>query len=73
MRFFPSKKIITDFKNDFLNKVGEYHIVVINGGCPDVSHLGAYIMKNIKCDFVLFWTLNLDKNEYIQTPIHHKK
>lgn len=62
---FPSEKIYNEFQNDF-TKPGQYRVAVINGsGCPSSSLLGKKIVEEIDCDFCIFWTLRMDKKEFI--------
>ena len=64
MESFPSQLICNEFKSKF--KVGEYKVAVYNGqGCPNTSLLGKQIVENVKCDFALIWTLNMEKKEYV--------
>lgn len=66
---FPSKEIYEKDK-DIFNllkvKVGGYIVAVYNGlPCPDVKTLSSVIFKNVKCDFIIFWSFDLNKNIYI--------
>ena len=65
MESFPSEEIYEKY-SDYFKKPGEYKVAVICGsGCPSTSLLGAKMMKTIDCDFVIIWTLNLDRKEYV--------
>lgn len=62
---FPSKLLSDKFPSVF-KKPGQYRVVLYNGsGCPSASHLSIAFLKTVNCDFVIFWSLNLDKKEYI--------
>jgi len=69
LEYFPSEKILNEniFLKDLINKVGKYKVAVFNGGCPNTSALGSYLMENNidKYDFVWIWTLNLNKKEIV--------
>jgi nanoRNase/pAp phosphatase (c-di-AMP/oligoRNAs hydrolase) len=63
---FPSTKIATIYKDsNELKTPGKYTVAVVNGGCPDASLLGHKIAEDVKCDFVLIWSLNLSNKKYI--------
>ena len=62
---FPSEKIYEDYSTHF-NKPGEFKVAVVcGGGCPSSSLLGLKMMNTINCDFVIMWSLNLDRKEYV--------
>jgi oligoribonuclease NrnB/cAMP/cGMP phosphodiesterase (DHH superfamily) len=62
---FPSEKIYEEYSTYF-SKPGEYKVAVICGsGCPSSSLLGLKMMNTIDCDFVIMWSLNLDRKEYV--------
>lgn len=62
---FPSEKIYSAH-SDFFEKPGQYEVAVYCGtGCPSSSLVGLHMAQKIKCDFVILWTLNLDKKEYV--------
>jgi len=65
MEAFPSQKIYEEFTS-FFDKPAQYKVAVVCGsGCPNTSLLGNKMMEIIDCDFVLFWTLNMDTKEYV--------
>jgi oligoribonuclease NrnB/cAMP/cGMP phosphodiesterase (DHH superfamily) len=65
MMLFPSEQIYSEYTSYF-NKPGQYKVAVICGsGCPSSSLLGHKIMETVNCDFALFWSLHLDKKEYV--------
>lgn len=65
LELFPSVKLYSEYP-EYFNKPGEYTVAVYCGnGCPSVSLLGVKMSKTIKCDFVIFWTLHLDRKEYV--------
>jgi oligoribonuclease NrnB/cAMP/cGMP phosphodiesterase (DHH superfamily) len=62
---FPSQKIYNDFI-DYFDKPGQYKVAVVNGGgCPSISLLGNKMMETIKCDFVMIWSYQMEKKEYV--------
>jgi hypothetical protein len=62
---FPSQKIYNDF-TDYFEKPGQYKVAVVNGsGCPSTSLLGNKMMETIKCDFVMIWSYQMEKKEYV--------
>ena len=61
---FPSDRVYHDFPGSF-ERPGQYRVAVVNGGCPDASLLGKRMAEEVDCDFVIIWTLNLDKKEYV--------
>ncbi len=63
---FPSQKLL-DLKPELKTKMKakQFTIAVTNNTCPNVSMLGNYLMKNVKCDFAMLWTLNIDRKEYV--------
>jgi len=65
MESFPSEKIYNEFSDAF-KRPGQYKVAVFNGtGCPSTSHLGLRMMETIDCDFVILWSMHLDKKEYV--------
>jgi oligoribonuclease NrnB/cAMP/cGMP phosphodiesterase (DHH superfamily) len=65
LEMFPSNKIYSDFTSAFM-KPGQYKVVVFCGsGCPSTTSLGKEIMDTVDCDFVIMWSLHLDKKEYV--------
>lgn len=65
LKMFPSKKIYEKHKKLF-KTYGQYKVLIYNGvGCPSVNNIALKILNQINCDFVIFWTLNMDKKEYI--------
>lgn len=65
MEKFPSEKLYEDYSERF-KKPAQYKVAVVCGsGCPSTSMLGLKIMETVKCDFVIIWTLHMDKKEYI--------
>lgn len=64
LELFPSEKIYDDYK-DFFEKPGQYKVAVINSSCPSVSLLGKKIATEVDCDFVILWSLHLDKKEIV--------
>ncbi len=67
LELFPSEKLLNENYElqKIINKIGQYKVAVFNGGCPNISSLGSYMMNKINCDFVLFWTINLEKKEIV--------
>jgi len=69
IEYFPSEKILENniYLKETIDKIGKYKVAVFNGGCPNVSALGLYLMENNldNYDFVWIWTLNLEKKEII--------
>jgi oligoribonuclease NrnB/cAMP/cGMP phosphodiesterase (DHH superfamily) len=64
---FPSNQLYEDY-SEYFKKPGKYKVAVVCGsGCPNASMLGRYMMKNIDCDFVIMWTLNLNSKQYVLT------
>jgi oligoribonuclease NrnB/cAMP/cGMP phosphodiesterase (DHH superfamily) len=69
---FPSKKVYEKHK-DVFHKVGEYKVgVFCGGGCPTGSLLGNYAVNNMEVDFVIMWTYNIYKKEYILSFVSKK-
>lgn len=64
LELFPSEKIYQDF-TDLFDKPGQYRVAVINNSCPSTSLLGKKIVTEVDCDFVIIWSLHLDKKEII--------
>lgn len=65
MEAFPSNKLYKDF-TDYFDKPGQYKVAVVNGGgCPNASILGNKMMDTLNCDFVILWTYQMEKKEYI--------
>lgn len=62
---FPSEQIYDEHK-DIFKKAGQYTVAVYNGsGCPSGTLIGKKILADVNCDFVIMWTLHMDKKEYI--------
>ena len=61
---FPSKTI-TKINRSVLNKVGQYKVAVVNGGCPDNSMLGKRIVDTVDSDFCMIWNYVIDKSRYV--------
>lgn len=62
---FPSEKIYEQF-SDYFKKPAQYRVAVICGsGCPNITRLGTKMLETIDCDFVMSWSLNLDRKEYV--------
>lgn len=62
---FPSQKLYKKF-TEYFKKPGQYKVAVVNGsGCPNASLLGNKMMDTINCDFILLWTYQMEKKEYI--------
>ncbi len=60
IKMFPSAKIAK-----MLNcNVGQYKVVVVNGGCPS-NYIGKIMLDKIMCDFCLIWTLDLGRQTYV--------
>lgn len=66
MMLFPSDSIYEEF-TEYFKQPGQYKVAVSSLPCPDSSLLGNKMVKEINCDFVIFFSQNLDKNEYILT------
>jgi uncharacterized protein len=65
LELFPSKKIYDRFGNFFI-KVGQYKVAVFCGmGSPSVTSIGNKLLESVDCDFVMVWTLNIDRKEYV--------
>ena len=65
MESFPINKIYQKY-TDFFDKPGQYKVAVMCGtGCPSSSLIGNRIMDKIKCDFVVIWTFNMERKDYI--------
>lgn len=64
MMSFPSEKIYEEY-TEYFKQPGQYKVAVSSMPCPNSSQLGNKMMKEINCDFVMFFTQNLDKKEYI--------
>lgn len=63
--YFPSKKIFDMFPNSF-DKIGQYKVAVYTGhGCPNNTLLALKILEKTSSDFVIFWTLNFDRQYYV--------
>ena len=45
---------------------GQYKVLVYSGlNCPSVSSLATAALEHIECDFVIMWTRNLDRRNYV--------
>jgi oligoribonuclease NrnB/cAMP/cGMP phosphodiesterase (DHH superfamily) len=64
MASFPSEQIFREFPN-FFEKIGQYKVAVLNNTCPQISLLGVKVLEKINCDFVIMWTYNLDRQDYV--------
>ena len=65
MELFPGEKVYNMYSN-FFESPGQYKVIVYNGsGCPSSSHLSIKFLQKIKCDFIIFWVLNMDRKEYV--------
>lgn len=65
MEAFPSEKVYEEHSSYF-KKPGEYKVAVVcGGGCPSSSLLGLKMMETINCDFVIMWSLHMDRKEYV--------
>lgn len=64
MMAFPSEQIYEEYTEHF-KQPGQYKVAVSSCPCPDTSQLGNKMMNDIDCDFVLFFSQNLDKKEYV--------
>lgn len=64
MMLFPSESIYEEF-TEYFTQPGQYKVAVSSSPCPDASLLGNKMMKEIDCDFVMFFSQNLDRNEYV--------
>jgi oligoribonuclease NrnB/cAMP/cGMP phosphodiesterase (DHH superfamily) len=70
---FPSKTIFDfqkkNLKIPIFEKIGEYNVGVYCGsGCPNINDLAQQILiNNNDLHFVIAWTLNLNKKEYLLT------
>ena len=66
MMLFPSELIYEEY-TEYFNQPGQYKVAVSSLPCPDSSLLGNKMIKEINCDFVMFFSQNLDRNEYVLT------
>lgn len=65
LELFPSTKIYEKFPS-FFKKPGQFIVAVYCGsGCPNTTTLGKKILDSVNCDFVIMWSLNLDKKDYV--------
>lgn len=65
MEAFPSVKIYEEYSTYF-TKPAQYKVAVVCGsGCPNTTWLGMRILDTVECDFVIIWTLVLDRKEYV--------
>jgi oligoribonuclease NrnB/cAMP/cGMP phosphodiesterase (DHH superfamily) len=65
LQLFPSKLIYDKYPNLF-TKIGQYKVAVYCGsGCPDVSLLSVKMLDTTKCDFVVMWNYQFDKNKFV--------
>lgn len=63
--YFPSTKVFNMFPNKF-KKIKQYKVAFYTGrGCPNNTLLSLKILDKTSADFVLFWTYNIERNEYI--------
>jgi nanoRNase/pAp phosphatase (c-di-AMP/oligoRNAs hydrolase) len=42
----------------------EYTVAIHNGACPTTTMVGNYLLKHIKCDFVVVYSYHLEKHKY---------
>lgn len=65
LELFPSEKLYEKF-TDYFAKPGQYRVAVVCGqGCPNSSLLGNKIVDIVDCDFVILWTYNMDRKDYV--------
>jgi oligoribonuclease NrnB/cAMP/cGMP phosphodiesterase (DHH superfamily) len=64
MESFPSKLVCDKFPDDF-TKEGQYRVALLNTNCPGASLLGVKVLANIDCDFVIMYTYNMDRKDYV--------
>lgn len=65
LELFPSEAIYKQFSDHFTKK-GQYRVAVFCGmGCPSVTSMGMKLLETVDCDFVMIWTLNIDRKEYV--------
>lgn len=64
MMAFPSEQIYEEYTEHF-KQPGQYKVAVSSCPCPNSSQLGSKMMSEIDCDFVMFFTQNLDRKEYV--------
>lgn len=64
MMLFPSETIYEKYTDKFKSP-GQYKVAVSSSPCPNSSQLGNKMMNEINCDFVIFFTQNLDRKEYV--------
>ena len=65
LELFPSETVYNKFKDHF-EKKGQYRVAVFCGmGCPSVTSMGTKLLDVVDCDFVMIWTLNIDRKEYV--------
>jgi hypothetical protein len=63
--YFPSNKLYNMFPDAF-NKPKQYKVAIYTGhGCPNNTLLALKILDKTSADFVMFWTLNFERQEYI--------
>ena len=71
VHMFPSKKIYHDIKKTetgdvhLFKKPAQYKIALFSGHCPSTTDLAVEALERIECDFVMMWSYNLDKGEYV--------
>lgn len=64
---FPSQKVFQMNPQIFTNP-GQYTVAVFNGvGCPSITDLAVEALHRIECDFVIMWTMNLDRRDYVMS------
>uniref|UniRef100_A0A6C0EBT5 Uncharacterized protein n=1 Tax=viral metagenome TaxID=1070528 RepID=A0A6C0EBT5_9ZZZZ len=65
LELFPSNKIYEEYTKYF-SKPAQYKVALYCGsGCPSSTSLASKILESVKCDFVIMWTLNMEKKEYV--------
>ena len=65
LELFPSSKIYNKY-SDFFTKIGQYRVAVFCGmNSPSVTSMGNKLLSSVDCDFVMIWTLNIDRKEYV--------
>lgn len=68
VHMFPSKKVYYDIKKtdpNLFKKPAQYKIALFSGHCPSTTDLAVEALERIECDFVMMWSYNLDKGEYV--------
>lgn len=64
---FPSQKIYDHHKKIF-DKPEQYKVAVFLGSpCPSINSISDKTLLEIDCDFIIFWTYQLDKKKHVIT------